>query len=222
MLNSSRKEESLPVGETGIAEQPALNRKDVAGVKIISFLAALCCFFICSCVNDPKEIEDMTRQNIMIDEGKNIVSYLSQKGELKAKLTAPVMNRYATNKTDTVYFEFPNSLHADFYDSTAKLESWLDSKHGKYFQTLNKVYLWDSVVVINLRGDTLKSPDLWWDQGTKMFYTDKLAYYFTPDKRITANHGIEATQDFSRVVFKSLLPSTIKVSENGLGSDSTH
>lgn len=188
--------------------------------RLFSAAALVCCFFICSCVNDPKQIEALTRKSVLVDEGKNIVSYLSQRGELKAKLTAPIMNRYATDRTDTVYFEFPNSLHADFYDSTAKLESWLDAKHGKYFQTLNKVYLWDSVVVINLKGDTLKSPDLWWDQNTKLFYTDKLAYYFTPDKRITASQGIEATQDFSHVTFKNLLPSTIKVSENGLLSDS--
>jgi len=188
------------------------------------FLAAAitCCFFICSCVNDPKEIATLTEKKVLIDEGKNIVSYLSQRGELKAKLTAPVMNRYTTDKTDTVYFLFPNTLHSDFYDSTGKRESWLDAKHGKYFQTENKVYLWDSVVVINIKGDTLKTPDLWWDQNTKMFYTDKLAYYFTTDKRITASKGIEATQDFSHVTFKNLLPSTIRVSESGLASDSAH
>jgi LPS export ABC transporter protein LptC len=214
-MSSVWNDESLPRKSNRITEVGIKKNLTITAAFLMS------CFFIYSCVNDPKEIEDMTRQNIMIDEGKNIVSYLSQKGELKAKLTAPIMNRYATNKTDTVYFEFPNSLHADFYDSTGKRESWLDSKHGKYFQTLNKVYLWDSVVVINVRGDTLKSPDLWWDQGTKMFYTDKLAYYFAPDKRITAGQGIEATQDLSHVTFKNLLPSTIRVSENGLGSDST-
>ena len=186
-----------------------------------STAAVLCCFFICSCVNDPKQIEELTRQKVLVDEGKNIVSYLSQKGELKAKLTAPIMNRYATDKTDTVYFEFPNTLHADFYDSTAKLESWLDSKHGKYFQTLNKVYLWDSVVVINTNGDTLKSPDLWWDQNTKMFYTDKLADYRTKSQKIIGRKGAEARQDLSLITFKETT-GTVQVNDNGLSGDSSN
>jgi len=189
--------------------------------QIFPIAALLCCFFIFSCVNDPKQIEDLTKKNIMIDEGKNIVSYLSQKGELKAKLTAPVMNRYATDKTDTVYYVFPNSLHSDFYDSTGKLESYLDSKHGKYFQTLNKVYLWDSVVVINLKGDTLKSPDLWWDQNTKMFYTDKVADYRTKSQKIIGSKGAEAKQDLTYITFKETT-GTLLVNENGFPSDSTH
>ena len=205
-----------------IATQQKLNRSDAAGIKIISFLAAfVCCFFICSCVNDPKQIENLTKQNMMIDEGKNIVSYLSQKGELKAKLTAPVMNRYATDKTDTIYFEFPNTLHSDFYDSTGKLESYLDSKHGKYFQTLNKVYLWDSVVVINLKGDTLRSPDLWWDQSTKLFYTDKPAEYHTKSQKIAGGKGAQATQDLTHITFKQTT-GIVFVTDTGMASDSTH
>src|SRR6266487_6360540 len=136
-----------------------MNKKILDNIQIISLAAFLCCFFIFSCVNDPKQIKELTEKKIMIDEAKNIVSYLSQQGQLKAKLTAPVMNRY---QKDTVYFEFPNSLHVDFFNDSSKLESWLDSKHGKYFESLNKVYLWDSVRVINTNGDTLKSPDLWW------------------------------------------------------------
>jgi LPS export ABC transporter protein LptC len=198
-----------------------MNRTFVNTDRFFFTAAFVCCLFICSCVNDPKQIEELTKQNIMIDEAKNIVSYLSQKGELKAKLTAPVMNRYEIDKTDTVYFEFPNSLHADFYDSTGNLESFLDSKHGKYFQKLNKVYLWDSVVVINLKGDTLKSPDLWWDQNTKMFYTDKVADYRTKSQKFIGSKGAEAKQDLTHITFKETT-GTLLVTENGLPPDSTH
>jgi LPS export ABC transporter protein LptC len=195
--------------------------KKTKNISLFFSIAALsCCFFVCSCVNDTKQIEELTRKKVLVDEGKNIVSYLSQKGELKAKLTAPIMNRYATDKTDTVYFEFPNSLHADFYDSTAKRESWLDAKHARYFQTLNKVYLWDSVVVINLKGDTLKSPDLWWDQNTKRFYTDKIADYRTKTQKFIGRKGAEATQDLTYIIFKETTGSVL-VTDSGLPSDST-
>jgi len=162
-------------------------------------LSISCCLFISACENDPKMIDDWSKKKEMVEVGKNIEAYLSQESKVKAKLTAPLMLRH---EADTLYTEFPNSLHVDFYDDSTKIESWVDSKHGKYFENLNKVYLWDSVVVINIKGDTLKSPDLWWDQNTKLFYTDKYAQYLKKDKQIYPGKGLEATQDFKRITFK--------------------
>ena len=157
------------------------------------------CFFIYGCENDEKMIDDWSKKKLMIEEGKNIESYLSQESKVKAKLTAPLMLRY---ESDTIVIEFPRTLHIDFYDDSTKIESWVDSKHGKYFESLDKAYLWDSVVVINVNGDTLKSSDLWWDQNTKLFYTNKYAEYRTKDKQIFPSKGLEVTQDFKRITFK--------------------
>ena len=117
----------------------------------------------------------------------------------------------------SIIFQGSNSspyLHCDFYDDSTQLETWLDSKYGIYYENLNKVYLRDSVVVITVKGDTLKSPDLWWDQGTKMFYTDKYATYHGVGKNIYGGKGMEATQDLKRIMFKETT-GNLKVSENG-------
>ena len=119
---------------------------------------------------------------------------------------------------DTIYAEFPKSLHCDFYNDSTQIETWLDAKYGKYYEGLNKVYLRDSVVMINIKGDTLKSPDLWWDQNTKLFYTDSYAEYRTKDKKIFPSKGIEATQDFSRVTFR-YPTGVVKVKESGFPID---
>ena len=86
--------------------------------------------------------------------------------------------------------------------------------YGKYFETLGKVYLRDSVIVITTKGDTLKSPDLWWDQNKKMFYTDKYATYHSPGKQVSGTIGLEATQDLTSIIFKQPI-GTIQVSESG-------
>jgi len=173
------------------------NRKHIN--LFLPVLSISCCLFISACENDPKMIDDWSKKKEMVEVGKNIEAYLSQESKVKAKLTAPLMLRH---EADTLYTEFPNSLHVDFYDDSTKIESWVDSKHGKYFENLNKVYLWARVVVINIKGDTLKSPDLWWDQNTKLFYTDKYAQYLRKDKQIYPGKGLEATQDFKRITFK--------------------
>lgn len=157
-----------------------------------------CCFFY-SCENDPKEIDELTKNVVMIEEATDITSYLSQEGQMKAKLTAPLMLRVLT---DSLYVEFPRALHVDFYNDSTQIESWLDSKYGKYFENQDKVYLRDSVIVINIKGDTLKCQDLWWDQNARIFYTDKYAEYHAKGKNIFGGKGLEATQDMTTVTFK--------------------
>jgi LPS export ABC transporter protein LptC len=170
------------------------------------------CCFVFSCENDVKAIKDLTENKPTHEEAINVQSYLSQEGKMKAKLTAPLMIRMAY---DTVYVEFPKKLHVDFYNDSTKIETWLDSEYGKYFETQGKVYLRDSVVVINIKGDTLRSPDLWWDQNTKLFYTDKYAIYHGVGKNIYGGKGLVATQDLSSIIFNQTT-GTVHVSEGGI------
>ena len=184
--------------------------------KYYSFFYAaalfLSCYFVCSCENTQKEINDaFSTAKVMQEEASGIVSYISQKGKMKAKLTAPLMLRVMA---DTQYVEFPRSLHVDFYDDSTKIETWLDSKYGKYFENYNKVYLKDSVVVITLKGDTLRCHDLWWDQNKGIFFTDSVATYRSPGNDITGGKGMEATQDLKTVKFKYPL-GTVQINESG-------
>lgn len=155
--------------------------------------------FFTSCENDPAQIKEWTEKKELVEVGKNIESYLSLGGKMKAKLTSPLMYRY---QSDTVYSEFPKSLHVDFYDDSVNVTSWLTALYGKYFESLNKVYLRDSVTVINKDGDTLRCPELWWDKDLQIFYTDKPARLDGKDKNIVGTQGLEATQDLKIVTFK--------------------
>jgi hypothetical protein len=163
------------------------------------------------CENDVKQIRDLTEKKIMKEEAIKIEGYLSQVGKMKAKLKAPLMLRVAA---DTLYVEFPNTLHVDFYDDSAKVETRLDSRYGKYFENLGKVYLRDSVTVITTKGDTLRSPDLWWDQNRKIFYTEKYAVYHGIGKVIYGGKGLIATQDLNSVTFNNPT-GTIQTYQNG-------
>ncbi|MBK6826685.1 MAG: LPS export ABC transporter periplasmic protein LptC [Chitinophagaceae bacterium] len=170
-----------------------------------------CCFLL-ACENDADKVKDWTKKVIMQEEATDIDSYLSQNGVMKARLKAPKMIRFYA---DTIYVEFPQTLHVDFYDDSTQIESRLDCRYGKYFESINKVYLRDSVVVITVKGDTLRSPDLWWDQNSKMFYTDKYAIYHGIGKQIYGGKGLTATQDLSSVIFNQP-EGTVQMSQNGL------
>lgn len=188
-------------------------------IKLAGYLASylhaaaflLSCCFVISCENTQADIDRLTKKVDMKEEAINVESYISQEGKMKARLAAPLMIR---SMTDTAYVEFPRTLHVDFYNDSTAVESWLDCKYGKYYERLNKVYLRDSVVVITVKGDTLRCHDLWWDQNKEIFYTDSVATYRSPGNDITGGKGMEATQDLKMVKFKSPIGS-IEINDNG-------
>ena len=150
------------------------------------------------------------------EEADSIESYLSEAGmdkgsleaKVKGKLRAPYMLRFP--RADSPYTEFPRTLHVDFFqdsvhiNETPVIESKLDAHYGKYLQNQNKVFLRDSVVVKNvLKGDTVYCKELWWDQHTERFTTDKPVEIHTKDKILFGN-GMEADQNFRWYTIRKL------------------
>ena len=169
--------------------------------RIILSITALItgCFFFIGCENDEGQIDSLLKRKTGIEEGTKIESYLSQDGKMKAKLTAPFLLRHMV---DTPYLEFPRSLHVDFYNDTLRIESTLDARYAKYRETERKVLLKDSVRVINIiNRDTLETSELWWDQNTQEFFTDKPVVVRQPDKTIYGKNGLKAAQNFTWYYF---------------------
>ena len=156
---------------------------------------SISCFFIGGCENDLGKIDDQFRKKTAVEEAKQVESYLSQEGKVKAKLTAPYMKRYMA---DSPYVEFPKTLHVDFYNDSLQIESTLDALYARHMEFEHKILLRDSVVVINkIKGDTLRTPELWWDQNLQEFYTDKPCNIIQKAGYSYAKYGLRAKQDFS-------------------------
>ncbi|WP_018616238.1 LPS export ABC transporter periplasmic protein LptC [Segetibacter koreensis] len=186
-------------------------------LRIFKIAAAffLGCFFVCSCENDIREVQNLNQKTLGIEEAKGIESYLSQDGKVKAKLTAPLMLRY---QLDTPKVEFPNSLRVDFFDDSTKVESKLFSKYGRYLENENKVFLRDSVVVFNMSGDTLFCKELYWDQNKAIFYTDKNVIIHKPDQKVFGN-GLIADQSFKWFTIKHPHDSYLNIPDSSFLGD---
>ncbi|HYE53447.1 MAG TPA: LPS export ABC transporter periplasmic protein LptC [Chitinophagaceae bacterium] len=159
------------------------------------------CFFLSNCENDIKEIQKLSEKKTAVEEAYKVETFMSQDARIKARLTAPYMLRYLA---DSPYVEFPRSLHVDFYNDTMAMESQVDALYGKYREWERMVYLRDSVVVMNkLKGDTMRTSELWWNQQTEKFYTDKPVRIHTKDRIFYGAHGLEAAQNFEWWVLNS-------------------
>ncbi len=152
------------------------------------------CFFICSCENSLEDIQKITSKRIGVEEAKEVDIIYSLGDKTKARLTAPLMLRH---QDSIPYLEFTKTLHTDFYDDSLHVESKLNARYGRYMETESKVYLRDSVVVFNIKGDTLYCNELYWDRSRKgqEFYTDKPVRIRTKT-HILDGDGLDAPQDF--------------------------
>jgi LPS export ABC transporter protein LptC len=180
------------------------------------------CFFVSACENDVNEVRELGRKKIGVDEGKNIDSYLSVGGRMKAHLTSPLMLRYQSDTAAKT--EFPKSLHVDFYnDSTKQIESQLRADYGEFLESQKKVYLRGNVVAFNVKGDTLFCQDMYWDQNTGRFYTDKRTIVSKGFRNalFICLEGMNSDQSFTDIHFFKMRPGSFFTAPDSTNADTT-
>jgi LPS export ABC transporter protein LptC len=167
------------------------------------------CFFVYSCENKIEDVQNFGAKHMGVEVAKEIESYLSEDGKTKAKLTAPIMLRHGDTLT-----EFPNSLHVNFYNDSLKVESQLFAKYGRSRESEHTIFLKDSVVIFNVKGDTLLCKDLSWDQQKGTFYTDKNVVIKKPGNQIMHGRGMVAQQDFKSYTIKQVYNSVLNIPDS--------
>jgi hypothetical protein len=152
------------------------------------------CFFVSSCENSLEDINKITSRRTGVEVAKDVKILYSIGNITKSRITAPLMLRH---QELVPYTEFTKTIHADFFDDSLRIESKLDAHYAKYMETESKVFLKDSVVVINTKGDTLYCKELYWDRRRtgEEFYTDKPVRIRTKTE-ILDGDGLDAPQDF--------------------------
>lgn len=166
--------------------------------RMNTYVALALTMLLVSCGNSDKDVDEFNRKSLGIEEIVNADINYTLAGKAKAKLLSPLMLRV---QESVPYVEFPKKLHVDFFNETGVVESKMDALYGKYFEQQSKVFLKDSVRVINVNGDTLYCNELWWDRSRigSEFYTDK-PVRIRQKTGWTNGTGMTAAQDFKNWV----------------------
>jgi LPS export ABC transporter protein LptC len=160
-----------------------------------SLILSSCLVLLTSCENNEAEVANLSSDKPGVEVAKDVSINYTVGGHIKAILSAPLMYRV---QDSIPYVEFPNSLHADFYNDSAVMESKLDARYGTYKETSAIIFLRDSVRVVNLlKGDTLICEEMYWNQNRpgREFFTDKPVKIRTRTQVIDGV-GMESGQDF--------------------------
>jgi LPS export ABC transporter protein LptC len=187
-------------------------RSNVYNKPLPFFSFAFIIMLLVSCGNSDQELNEYNYKALGIEEIKDADINYTLGGNAKAKLRSPLMLRV---QDASPYVEFPKKLHVDFFNASGAVESRLDALYGKYYEMESKVFLKDSVRVINILGDTLYCNELWWDRNRKgsEFYTDKPVKIRTKTQIINGT-GMEAAQDFKNWLIINPTESVIRVANS--------
>ena len=189
-------------------------RKTIFICIVISLLLSV---ILPSCGNSDKELKALNSRNLGVEEIINADINYTLGGHAKAKLLSPLMLRVQDN---IPYVEFPKTLHVDFFNDSGRVDSRLDAHYGKYYESQSKVFLKDSVIVINVLGDTLYCNELWWDRARtgKEFYTEKTVR-IRRKLEIINGTGMEAAQDFKNWVILNPSQGVMRIPDSQFPSD---
>ncbi len=158
-------------------------------------LVAMCLLLVMSCKNDPDEINELVNKTApKVDKADDVSIIYSEKGRTKIRMFTKEFVRNEVAKP--AYTDMRNGLKIEFFNDSTVIETTLTALYGRYYEEEGNVLIRDSVVVINKKGDTLRTEELIWHQDAKKIYTEKFVRINTPDQ-IMYGDGLEANEDFS-------------------------
>lgn len=165
-------------------------------IKYARLLAiSLLLVFIAACKNDPKEIDALVgKQSIQEDKADEVTIIYSEHGKSRIRMFATEFIRNEIAKPP--YVDMRKGLKVEFFDDSMKVESTLTAMYARWYEGKGNVLIRDSVVVVNKKGETLRTEELIWNQNVRKFYTEKFVRINTPDQ-VMYGDGLEANEDFS-------------------------
>ena len=158
-------------------------------------LPSLLFFTIAACKNDPDEIRALTgKSNVQEDKAEDVTIIYSKDGKISGRLFAHefVRNEYAKPP----YVDMNSGLKVEFYNDSGEVENILTADSSRYYETLGNILVWDSVQIVNKKGEKLNTAELVWNESIQKFFTEKPVKITTPTEVMYGN-GMEANRDFS-------------------------
>lgn len=149
--------------------------------KIFLIVLATIHIFLIRCGNSDETLNTVMAKTIQVDQIKNMTTIVTEHGTLKMNMFATILNKY---NDDSGRFNFSKGIRVTFFNDSIKPETYCTSKYADYWKKTGLLLLRDSVVIWNIKGDTLISNELWWDRNTKKIYTDEPVFIYQPGSRM--------------------------------------
>lgn len=120
------------------------------------------------------------------------------------RLIAPVRESYYEEKK--LIEEYPQGVNIEFYDDEGAVTSSMVAKNATRIGADGIMTMKDSVVMLNERGDALKTTGIVWNEGENTLETSKFVQLIQAESQDTFyGIGFRAVGDFSRFTITDLI-----------------
>ncbi|NJM15697.1 MAG: LPS export ABC transporter periplasmic protein LptC [Bacteroidales bacterium] len=163
----------------------------------ITTLAAVSLFFF-SCSEQLEKVHSIASEvSYPTLIGKDVYVIFSDSAKKQISVQAKVLNKYTLGEEP--YYEFKEGIYVQFFDSTENVESTISANYAKFLEEKNMWIARDNVVAKNmLKGDQLKTEELFWNSEEKRIYSDKFTEITTIDGTFIGENGFESNQNLTK------------------------
>lgn len=165
-------------------------------IKFRPFFWIILIVCVVSCTSEEATQQVMNeRINMPLETGKNIYLTYTDSGYTKAKLFAPLLERYANDERQETVMQ--KGITAYFYQKNNVVESFLKAKYAIRYDREKRMIARNDVVLVSRKGDTLNTEELIWDEVKQKIYSEKFVRITTKDEIIMGD-GFESNTEFTK------------------------
>ena len=155
-----------------------------------------------SCKNDTNKVRDFLKnRNLPIGAAKNAVHLHKDSGKVVSKLITPLMLDFS-NRSLNPYSKFPKGVEIINFDTKSTDSVTITGDFALSYNKTKVSEIKGNVVVTNhTEKSQLTTSQLFWDQNTKYFFSEK-PFTLTTQKDTIFGVGFECKEDLSKHLAK--------------------
>lgn len=155
-----------------------------------------------SCDNNTQKVRDfLADKNLPVGTAKDAYHVYKDSGRITSKLITPVLLDFS-NRKEHPYSEFPVGIKIVNFEKNGVDSVTITGKYAISYKKTSISEIKGNVVVVNHTDKTrLETEQLFWDQKTKYFVSEK-AFKLMTEKDTIFGIGFESKEDLSKHVAK--------------------
>ncbi len=166
--------------------------------NMAAILLGIAALFFYSCSNDIEKVKSFSSdETLPTADVTDIETMFTDSGKVLFYMKAPRVLRFETN--DGNYAEFPEGVILIQYNQQKEITSSISANYAKQLLDKKKWEVRNNVIATNVRGDTLKTEHLYWDDAADRIYTDKYVKIIKEDNTVVSGEGLEANETLTKV-----------------------
>jgi len=161
------------------------------------FVSILSLLIVISCSRQKKDTYRSRKNYDSVatkETAENVTIEYTDSGLRKATIKTPLM--VGVKKVKEPYIEMPKGIHVEFFTADGKVESYLTAEYAISYTNKKTIVLKRKVEVLNVKGDTLNTEEMTWNQNTGRIVSEKFVVIKTKTQTIWGD-GMNSDQSFT-------------------------